>query len=163
MPKHKSNRNKYLLIVVLLLIVAIVLAVAVTQTNSKKPLASQYFIVTHTVSAGEFSTTDNETVVLTTLGLNITAVGGDATAVQVRVSSQANPIDDYLDSLPKGPPGWDMSITLVGGTMNFRGLQRSLNSQGMFKVDVTISCNEATRAVIPVLINPNDVIPVPLT
>jgi hypothetical protein len=129
-----------------------------TQTQ---PSASQYFVVTHTSSTGTF-TNDNRSVILAILGLNITAVGGDATAVQARCKSQANPVDDYINNLTKGPPGWDLQVALTGGDYNYMGLHLLQNRQGMFQVDVTISCNEALTATIPVLINPNDITNLPL-
>lgn len=165
MPKQKSNRGKYLLISVFLIILLVaVIASAATMfrgANGRKPSASQYFIVTHTSSTGEVSD-DNKSVILSILGVNITAVGGDATAVQVKCTSQANPVDDYCDNLAKGPPGWDLPIALTGGDWNYHGLLVRLNNQGMFQANVTISCNEAQTATIPVLINPDDIVNLPL-
>lgn len=157
MPRRKSNRKKYLLIATLLLIVVIVAVFAVFRTTGQKPLASEYFTITHTASTAYYpSTASNSTLVLTVLGLNITAVEGDATAVYVQVRSQAYPEDDEISSLTKGK-SWDAPITLTGGVFNYRGLQSTMNTEGKFQVDVTISCNEARRAPIHVLLDPNDI------
>jgi hypothetical protein len=161
--RHRSNRNKYLFIAILLVAAVIVAAFAFNQGSSQKPLASQYFVVTHTTSAGEYLTSDNKTVRLTTLGLNITAVGGDATNVQVFCNSQAEPESDYLVNLTRGAPGWDLPIALAGGQYNYRGLSLRMNDQGMFALDVTISCDQVKSAKIPVLINPEDIVLVPIT
>ena len=162
--RRRSNRNKYLLIITLILVVVVIAAFALSTnpTSSQKPSASEYFIVTHTTSAGSFSA-DNKTVVLTTLGLNITAVGGDATDIQVQCASQADRGDDYLQRLAEGPPGWDLPIALAGGDYNYKGWSLRLNDQGFFTVKVTISCNEAETGTITVNLNPNDIVNGPFT
>lgn len=157
MPKRRSNRNKYILAAILLLAIVIVAAFALSQTKSRRPLASEYFIVTHTLSTGEFSN-QNRTFTITTLGLNVTAVGGDATDVYVRCTSQAEPENDYIKNLTKGPPGWDLPVVLSGGAYNFHGLSVRLNDQGMFSANVTVACNEAEAAAITVLMNPEDLV-----
>ena len=157
MPRRRSNTNKYLLVAILLLVIVIVAAFAASRTGGQKPLASQYLAVAHTASTAYYpSTTSNTTIILTVLGLNITAVEGDATAVYVQCRSQAYPADDELASLAKGKM-WDAPITLTGGELRFRGLQVSMNTQGKFEVDVTVSCNEARSATIPVSIDPKDI------
>lgn len=163
MPRHRSNRNKYLFIAILLLATVIVAAFAFNQTSSKKPSASQYFIVSHTTSTGEYLTFDNKTFKITTLGLNITAVGGDATNIQIQCNSQAYPTDDYLENLTKGPPGWDIPVVLAGGDYHYPGATVKMNDQGMFSFNVTISCDQVQSDRIRVLINPEDIIPVPIT
>lgn len=169
MRRRRSNRNKYLLIGLLLLVVMIVAVAAAFSmggTVAKKPLASDYFIVTHTASTGTFYGAHNQTVVLASLGLNVTAIGGAATAVQVTCESQVDPMDDYIQALNKGPPGWDIAITLGGqDTVNggvYSGLPLNLNANGMFEAEVTVSCNEVQRSTFTVLINPNDIVGVPL-
>jgi hypothetical protein len=169
MRKRRSNRNKYLVIGLLSLIVIVVAAIAALSMGGaigKKPLASDYFIITHTESTGEFKGAHNETVVLATLGLNVTAIGGDATAVSVRCASQAYPMDDYIQTLHKGPPGWDLPITLAGGDSStgyiYRGLPLDLNNNGMFEVEVTVSANEVQSSVFTVLINPKNILGVPV-
>ena len=140
----------------------IVAALAFNQASSQKPLASQYFIVSHTTSTGEYLTSDNKTFKITTLGLNITAVGGDATNVYVKCNSQAEPESDYLENLTKGPPGWDIPVVLAGGVFNYQGATVKMNDQGMFSFNVTISCDQVESDRIRVLINPEDIVPVPI-
>jgi hypothetical protein len=171
MVKHKSNRNKYLLITVLLLLVIVtVTAVAVMRTDSKKPSASEYFIVLSAhANEGSFLTwpngtiRDNTYVTLKLLDLNVTAVGGDAHNVYVRCSSQANPVDDTVKVLTNGTStkagAWP--IQLVGGDNDFHGISLDLNDNGTFEVDIQIACDEATLATIPVFISPKDIFNVP--
>lgn len=171
MVKHKSNRNAYLLItVVLLLVIVIVAAAAVIRTESKKPSASEYLIVSSAhANIGTFPSysngtiRDNTTVVLKTLDLNVTAVGGDAHHVYVRCSSQAYPVDDTVASLANGTSAKDGAwpIQLTGGDALFNGLGLELNDKGMFEVDVQIACEEATLATITVSIKPKDIINMP--
>lgn len=156
MARHRSNKKGYVLVAIILLIVVIAAAFAISQPKSKKPSASQYFIVTHTSSLGTFAE-DNKSVNLQTLGLNVTAVGGDATNVQLQCKSQAYALDDYIQTLSKGPPGWDVQIALKGGDYNEPGLYVRLDPQGMFEVNITVSCSETESAVFKVLINPQDV------
>ena len=164
MTRHRSNRNKYLFIAILLLVAVIVAALAFNQTSSsKKPSANQYFIVSHTTSTGEYLTSDNKTFRIATLGLNVTAVGGDATNIQIKCTSQAYRVDDWLENLTKGPPGWDIPVVLVGGDYNYQGATVKMNGQGVFSFNVTISCDQVEEAKIPVLINPEDIVPVPVT
>jgi hypothetical protein len=147
----------------MILVVAVVIAAfALSQpnTNSKRPSANDYFVVTHTTSTGEFSS-QNKTITIATLGLNITAVGGDATDVYIRCASQASPMDDYLTTLKKGPPGWDLPVVLKGGEYNYHGLTLTLNDQGKFSTKVTVACNEVEAGAITVMINPEDIINVP--
>jgi len=167
--RKRSNRNKYLLIGLLLMLVIIIAIVAALSMNGavgEKPLASSYFIVTNTTSAGEFHGAHNESVTLTTLGLNVTAIGGDATAVQLRCTSQAYPMDDYIQTLKKGPPGWDVQITLAGGDTStgnyYHGLPLELDENGFFEAEVTVSANEVQSSVFTVLISPKDIFPQPI-
>lgn len=162
MTRHRSNRNKYLFIAILLLIAVIVAVFAFNQGSSQKPLASEYFIVSHTTSTGEYLTSDNKTIRLTTLGLNITAVGGDATNIQIQCNSQAEPQSDYLMNLTKGPPGWDIPVALAGGEHQYVGVSLKKNDQGMFAFNVNISCDQVKSAKIPILINPEDIVLVPI-
>jgi hypothetical protein len=157
MRRHRSNRNKYLLIAILLLVVVIVAAFAVFFTaKGEKPLASEYLTVEHTASTAYYSNPSNTTMIFTVLGLNVTAVGGDATGLYVHCKSQADPVDAELEELAKGKT-WDLPITLTGGDYNYRGLQLKKNTQGMLEVDVTVGCNEARSTVISVLVDPKDV------
>jgi hypothetical protein len=157
MRRRKSNRNKYLFIATLLLVIVVIAAFAILfSANGEKPLASQYLSVKHTASQGYYLDLSNTTIVITTLGLNVTAVGGDVTGLQVLCKSQAIPEDAYLDSLAKGKT-WDLPIALTGGNFHYRGLLAKADSQGTLQITVTISCNEARSATVPVTINLSDV------
>lgn len=156
MPRRKSNRNKYVLVAVSLFAVVVISAIVVSITRSRKPSASEYFTITHTKSLGTFR--DNNTVTLRILGLNITAVGGDASNPQLLVDSQANPIDDsYNGTLTKGQ-SWDYPIELVGGEYQTRGLTLYLNDKGVFEVEVEIGSVECEVGTITVAVDPKDII-----
>jgi hypothetical protein len=156
MPRRNSNRNKYVLVAVFLFAVVVVSAIVVSITQSRKPSASEYFTITHTASIGTFSG-DNTTVNLKIMGLNITAVGGDATNPQLLCDSQANPIDDsYNGTLAKGQ-SWDYQIELVGGEYQTHGLTAYLNDKGMFEVEVQIGSKECELSTITVALDPKDI------
>jgi len=147
----------YLSIALLLLVIVIVAAFAIFFTaNGEKPLASQYLTVKHTASTAYYSNPSNTTMILTVLGLNVTAVGGDATGLYVHCRSQATPVDAELESLDKGK-SWDLPIALTGGDYHYMGLQVRNNTQGMIEVDVTVGCDEARSAVIPVILDSKDI------
>lgn len=161
MPRRKSSRNKYALVAVILFAVVVVSAIAVSLTQSRKPSANEYFTITHTASIGTF-TGDNTTVALRILGLNITAVGGDATNPQLLCDSQAYPIDDVYNNnvtngvLAKGE-SWDYQIELVGGEYQTHGLAAYLNDKGMFEVEVQIGSKECELGTIIVALDPKDI------
>jgi len=156
MPRRNSNRNKYVLVAVFLFAVVVVSAIVVSITQSRKPSASEYFTITHTASIGTFSG-DNTTVNLKIMGLNITAVGGDATNPQLLCDSQAYPIDDvYNGTLAKGQ-SWDYQIELVGGEYQTHGLTAYLNDKGMFEVEVQIGSKECELSTITVALDPKDI------
>ena len=155
MPKRKSSRDKYVLIAVFLFAVVVVSAIVVSITQSRKPLASEYFTITHTGSIGTFR--DNTTVTLKILGLNITAVGGDATNPQLLCDSQAYPLDDsYNGTLVKGE-SWDYQIELTGGDYQTHGLTVYLNNENMFEVDVQIGSKECELGTITVALDPKNI------
>ena len=156
MPRRKGNRNKYVLVAVFLFAVVVVSAIFVSMTQSRKPSASEYFTMTHTRSIGTFR--DNTTVTLKILGLNITAVGGDASYPQVLCDSQANPIDDsYNGVLAKGQ-SWDYQIELTGGEYQTHGLTVYLNNENMFEVEVQIGSKECELSTITVALDPKDIL-----
>jgi len=157
MPRRKSNRNKYALVAVFLFAVVVVSAIVVSITQSRKPSASEYFTITHTRSVGSFSG-ENTTVTLRILGLNITAVGGDATNPQLLCDSQAYPLDDsYNGTLAKGQ-SWDYQIELTGGDYQTHGLIVYLNNENMFEVEVQIGSKECELGTIIVALDPKDII-----
>jgi hypothetical protein len=156
MPKHKSSRNKYVLVAVFLFAVVVVSAIVVSITQSRKPLASEYFTITHTGSIGTFR--DNTTVTLKILGLSITAVGGDATNPQLLCDSQAYPLDDsYNGTLLKGE-SWDYQIELTGGDYQTHGLTVYLNNENMFEVEIQIGSKECEIGTIIVAIDPKSIV-----
>lgn len=156
MPRRKSNRNKYALVAVILFAVVVVSAIVVSITQSRKPSASEYFTITHTKSIGTFR--DNTTVTLKILGLNITAVGGDATNPQLLCESQAYPLDDsYNGTLVKGE-SWDYQIELTGGDYQTHGLTVYLNNENMFEVEVQIGSKECELGTISVALDPKNIV-----
>jgi hypothetical protein len=155
MPGHKSNRNKYVLVAVFLFAIVVVSAIVVSITQSRKPLASEYFTITHTESIGTFR--DNTTVTLKILGLNITAVGGDATNPQLLCDSQANPLDDSYNGVLHKGESWDYQIELTGGEYQTHGLTVYLNNENKFEVEIQIGSKECEVGIITVIVDPKDI------
>jgi len=150
MSKRHSNRNKYLFIgLFFLLVVTIVAAVALyNDTPRQKPAATEYLKVWHTRSIGEFSN-QNKSVLITTLGLRLTAIGGDAHDILIVVESQPTPENDMITFLANGSSS-DAVILL-------NGLPTTLNDQGKFPVEFQIGCAESEYETVTVYIDPKDI------
>jgi hypothetical protein len=156
MPKRKGQNTKYLVLGVILLIVIVGVAVTLSYRPTAKPRATQYLEVSHTRSIGKLYD-QNRTAVLTILGLNITAIGGDAHNIIIEMDSQADPTNDFLDVLPNGT-SWDHQISLQSALGGVQGLETVLNEQGKFPVEITIGCAEATVETVTVFIDPKDIV-----
>jgi hypothetical protein len=151
MPKHKSNKGKYLFIAIVALLIVIVAAFALTQTPAgRKPTASQYFKIVHTASLAENVTGSRNQVLLKTLGINITTVGGDATDVQITIDSQANNLNDIYPSIPNG--------TTKPAQIELQGYLTTLNGNGLYPVEFDIVCPQADLSVITLYLNPKDIV-----
>lgn len=148
--KGKSG-GKYLAILVIVIVVIIIgILVAVNNSNRKRPPVSQYLEITHTISIGEFYN-QNRTVKITYLGLNITAVGGDAHDLILFVRSQPE-YPAIKDFIPKGE-SWE-----PGEGMLLRGYVTSLNEDDLFPVDIKIGCIEAVEEEVMIYLKPKDVV-----
>lgn len=148
MPKHRSKQSKYVYAAILILAIVVVSAIVVSQTRSSKPQARQYFTISHTASLGEFFD-GNKTLSVKILGLNIKAVGGDATDVQITIDAQTDQLSDIYPSIPKG--------TTQPAEIQLRGYVTSLNDSGLFPVEFDISCPEAQLSTITIYLDPKDV------
>jgi len=148
--RHSSNAKYIILALFLVLILTGV--VIVINMPKKKPLAHDYLHVVPTLSVGEFD--DQKTVIIKTLGLNITAVGGDAYDIIVTISSQEEP--EWREFLPKGET-WSAGFTL-------QGLRSVLNkTDGLFHVQIGIKCAETEPEYMWLRLKPQDIIPVGAT
>jgi len=147
MPKSKrrgtrSSEGKYIFFVLAIIITAVIIGVAIVSSQPKTKLkATEYLRVVPMEggSLGEFYNQSGKiSVRIKILGLNITAFEGDAHSIIVIVASQEEPEvgpkpPDYF--LPKGET-WQAVILL-------KGLVSNLNSDGLFPVNIGISCTEA--------------------
>lgn len=148
MSKHRSKQSKYVYAAILILAIVVVSAIVVSQTRSSKPQARQYFTISHTASVGEYFN-GNVTLSVKILGLNITAVGGDATDVQITIDSQADYLIDIYPSIPKG--------TAKLAEITLGGYVTSLNDDGLFPVEFDISSPETQLSTITIYLDPKDV------
>jgi hypothetical protein len=150
--RHSSNANYIILALFLVLILIIVTGVAIVMNMpKKKPLAHEYLSVVPTPggSLGEFYD-QNKTVIIKILGLNITAVGGDASDIIVTISSQQEP--EWRGNLSKGET-WSAGFQL-------QGLRTVLNkTDGLFHVQIGIKCAQTDPEYIWLYLNYQDIIP----
>jgi hypothetical protein len=149
MPKRGSNQRKYAYLAILLFVIVVVSAIVVSQIRSSKPSANQYFTVSHTASLGEFSN-ENKTVNISVLGLNVTAVGGDATDVQITMDAQADPLTDIYPSIAKG--------TSKPAEIQLKGYVTSLNDDGLFPVEFDIGSLEVQTSTFTIYIDPKEIL-----
>jgi hypothetical protein len=145
--KSKTKRN--LLLVLTVIVAIIVIMTSAIRHHSQKPSASDYLKVEHIGSLGEFYN-NNKTVNIKELGLRITAVGGDAT--NILITGLSTPGEEYplIDFLRKGE---SKEITV-----QLRSYITSLNETiGLFPVELTIGCLEASPSDIIIFLKPEDI------
>jgi hypothetical protein len=125
----------------------VVSAIVVYQMRGK-PSATEFFKVSHTASIGEFSN-GNKTVNIKILGLNISAVGGDATDVQLIIDAQSDPLNDFYASISKG--------TSKSAEIQLKGYLTTLNDDGLFPVEFDIGCLETQTTTFTIYIDPQSI------
>lgn len=150
--KSKMKRN-LLILLTIAVVISIIVASAIRNQNtqgSQKPPASEYLKVEHIGSIGEFSN-NNRTVNIKELGLNITAVGGNATNILITGLSTQGEEYPYIAFLRKGE---SKEITI-----QLRSCVISLNeTTGLFgPVEFTIGCSEASPSDITIYLRPEDI------
>ena len=156
--KGSIGKAKYVVFVVAIALIIIIAVVAAPNLAEKPlPLASKYLKVSHTKSIGEFSN-NNRTVRITTLGLNVTAIGGDALSIIIIVESQPEengpeigPPDTGI--LKKGE-SWLPAILLSGYVTGL--IQKG--GEPVFPVEIQIGCQETREEVITLYIKPEDIV-----
>lgn len=134
----------------MIIIVAAAIRNQYRPKNTEKPSASEYLKVEHIGSIGTFYN-NNRTVDISELGLKITAIGGNATAILITDLPTANEEEyPYIDFLEQGT---SKELTIL-----IKSYVTSLNEEGLFPLDLTIGCNEAEPAEITIYLDPNDVV-----
>lgn len=160
MPKNRprrahSSKAKYVIIVSIVALTAIVIwSSIVTNQPKAKPKASDYLQITimKEGSLGEYYN-DNRTVIIKLLGLNITAVGGDAHSIIVIVASQAEP-----EVLPNPPDYFLPQNESCQAPLLLRGLRSNLNDDGLFPVYISVKAEETDPSNIWLFLKPEDII-----
>lgn len=153
--KAKNSKGVYILafaFIMLGLLAAIMIFSTSNSNNNSttnKVKAGEYLRVTHSVSMGEFFN-NGKNVKITELGLNITAVMGDAHSIIVYVDTQADISNDVYKFIGKGET-LPISVKL-------NGYVTGLNAEGKFPVTVGLSCSEAVYDEITILIDPTEII-----
>jgi len=147
--RSKTKRNILIMLTIAIATTIIVASALRNQNSSQKPLASEYLKVEHTKSLGVFYN-NNKTVDIRELGLRITAVGGNAT--NILITNLPTQGEDYpsIDFLRKGESK-DITVQL-------RSYITSLNETiGLFPVELTIGCSEASASDITIYLKPEDI------
>lgn len=151
MKKRRSGKNKYLFIALTLFIVLILLAIFSFNAQESRMKAGKYLHVAHTKSIGNFYN-NGKTLVIKELGLNITAVHGDAHDIIIIVDSQVDIANDVYSFIGENETR-SISVRLKGYTT-------SLNN-GKFPVEIGISCREVSPDDIIIYVDPSDVVAPP--
>lgn len=148
--KGKSIGKYSAILVIAIVVIIIGILVAVNNSNRKRPPVSQYLEITHTISIGEFYN-QNRTVKITYLGLNITAVGGNAQDIIIIVKSELEP--EWIGFLAKGE-SWEPG----DGAILLQGYVTGLNEDGLFPVEIRIGCAEAIKEDVTIYLKPEDIL-----
>lgn len=156
--KGSKGKAKYVVFAFIIAIIIIIAVVAIPNLAEKPlPLASEYLDVSHTKSIGEFSS-NNRTVRITTLGLNVTAIGGDALSIIIIVRSQSEELGPEIGPPPTGilkkGETWDIPILLKGYVTGL--IQK--NDESVFPVEIQIGCQETLEEKITLYIKPEDIV-----
>jgi hypothetical protein len=136
MPRRSKSKLWIAVFVSIIVIIAIAVAANFNSQSKRKPKISEYLNVGHTKSTGTFYN-QNKTLIIKELGLNITAIMGDAHNIIIIVASSEEPyIIDFLDKGNSALP-----------SIQLRGYTTSLNETiGAFPLEIDISCQEAPAA-----------------
>ncbi len=125
-PSKKRSKTPYIVaaLVAAILIIAIVAVVYWEASNRPKPFSSQYFDVVPTVILADraYGSTNNRTLVVKTLCMNVTPVLGDANTILFQVPS--HPGDDESNQLANISRGvtHEFEILLEGYTTTLQNI-----------------------------------------
>ncbi len=137
-----------------IIIIAVIVIVAAMAANKPRNLkVSDLLQITHTVSlAVPTPPGQNESILIKTLGLNITAIEEDVHSIVIVVGSQQEP--DVILSIPKGE-SWPAAI-------EYLSYPTRLNDNGVYPIKVSLSCSEAAKHEdIWIYLKPEDVLIIP--
>jgi hypothetical protein len=148
MPKRKHTKRYIAIITALAILVTLVIFSSLSQKSKPKPPANEYLKVQHTRSIATTYTEDNKTIIIKTLGINITAIGGDDHYVIIDVGSQDPKI---------------ITEILNGTTLDYPIDQVSIPTEldtdkGVYLISIEIQCQEAEHASLLIEARPQDII-----
>jgi hypothetical protein len=149
--RSKRKKNALILLAIVAAATIIVVSAIKNQNNQNiqsKPPASEYLKVEHIGSIGEFYN-NNRTVNIKELGLRVTALGGNATNIIITGLSTESEDYPYIQNLTMGESK-ELSIQL-------KSYITSLNDEGVFPLELTIGCSEATASDITIYLKPEDI------
>jgi hypothetical protein len=147
MARHSKSKYWIAASVLVLALITIIAAISF-DSQSKKPKASEYLKVGHTRSTGTFYN-QNRTVAIKTLGLNITAIMGDANNILIIVDSSDEPYS--IGFLAKGCSELP--------AIQLKGYVTTINvTTGSFPLQLEIGCREATNEEIIIYLKPEDIV-----
>lgn len=146
----------YAIPILAIILILIIIAAALMTSESKTLKVSEILQITHTKSLAESTNTgQNETIMIKTLGLKITAIGGDAHSIIVIVSSHQDPWGPPVKPFLPKDESWDLPIDQLT-------LPTRLNEDGFYEVTVSVKCIEAAEAEHIILyLEPEDILLVP--
>jgi len=157
--RKKSHAKPIAVLLIVMFTLVIIIAVALNksnQSNQNKPPADKYLKIQHTKSIGEFYGDQNSSVLIKILGLNITALGGNAYDIWIDLGTPQSDTEypyAHVSDLPKGN-STEVQITTSYSTEL---------ENGFFPVYIDVWCNEAKIASVLLLLNPNDIVHIPGT
>jgi hypothetical protein len=149
----KGSRLKYL-IAVLIAVIVIVAVLAVVYLSPKLPSATEFFDIVPTKSIGSFTASNNRSVAITTLGLNVTPVLGDATIIFISVRSHNDKADEsnQAGNITKGET-LEFAILLDG----YVTTRQNINGTDVFPVDIQIGSVQCQYETTTLYLKPEDI------
>ena len=161
--KHRDRHtNKVVYAIPILAVISIIVVAALITSEPKTWKVSEILEITHTASlaiATGRPPNQNESILIKTLGLKITAVGGDAHSIIVIISSLSQREEPPVNPFLRRGETWDLPIELLS-------YPTRLNEDGFYPVKISVTCIEAAEDEdkdITIFLKPEDLIILPGT
>ena len=151
---RRGNRTKYLIALFIAAIIIVAVFVAIYLWPRGLPPATKFFNITPTISIGTFGA-NNRSVLITTLGVNVTPVLGDANIVYISVRSHDDKNDEtnQAGNISKGQT-IDFAIMLQG----YQTTLHNINGTDVFPVDIQIGSVECQYETVTLYIKPEEIV-----
>lgn len=148
--KRSRGKQKYYYVIIPLLALIILITISeLNRSTEKKPLCREYLKIQHTRSWARTYTNDNQTILIKALGINITAIKGDAHNIVIDSGGFLEPIT--ISNITKGETK-DLSIEQISLPSEFD------EEKGVYIIPLEVRCTEAEADYILIEARPEDIL-----